>query len=207
MASSANSIPLLLALTSIPAHFCYSSKMAKGPKRASKRTSTKQRVKVEKKVREHHRKQRREAKKNPQWRTKKQADPGIPNSFPYKEQLLDEIQMRRDREEQRKLEEREKRIAERKKGKAPASDDENEDDEDDAMLADEDEEETPALARPTNAPCYTGSLQELLDDDEVKNIVFALDARDPEAWRCEQVESAAKGKGKAVHLAVTRCGE
>lgn len=64
-------------------------------KRTSKRQSTKQRVKVTKKIREHHRKSRREAKRDPTWRSKKRQDPGIPNSFPYKEQLLDEIEQRR----------------------------------------------------------------------------------------------------------------
>lgn len=64
-------------------------------KRTSKRQSTKQRVKVAKKVREHHRKSRRDAKNDPTWKSKKKQDPGIPNSFPYKEQLLDEIEKRR----------------------------------------------------------------------------------------------------------------
>ena len=54
--------------------------------RKSKRQPLKDKHKIEKKIREHHRKQRRDAKRNPHKYKKK--DPGIPNSWPFKEQLL-----------------------------------------------------------------------------------------------------------------------
>jgi predicted protein tyrosine phosphatase len=62
---------------------------------ASKRVGTKQKSKILKKVREHHRKSKRQAKKDPTWKSKKKVDPGIPNSYPYKEQLLLEIEQKR----------------------------------------------------------------------------------------------------------------
>lgn len=185
--------------------------MVRVPKRASKRQSTKQRVKVQKKVREHHRKQRRDAKKNPEWRSKKKADPGIPNSFPFKEQLLDEIHMKREREEQRRIEERERKIAERKGKKSLIGDDaeDDEEEEDDSDDGDEeqeveDEASGPSSRRPIAAAQYSNSLDDLLSDAEISDVVFCLDARDPSAWRLPQVEASAKAKGKRVHLAVTR---
>lgn len=62
---------------------------------ASKRVSTKQKAKISKKVKEHTRKSKRTAKKDPTWKSKKKVDPGIPNSYPYKEQLLNEIEQKR----------------------------------------------------------------------------------------------------------------
>ncbi|KAI8099346.1 GNL3L/Grn1 putative GTPase-domain-containing protein [Halteromyces radiatus] len=57
----------------------------------SKRGTARERYKIEKRVREHHRKLRKEQKKNPH---KKRApkDPGIPNSWPFKEELLNEME-------------------------------------------------------------------------------------------------------------------
>lgn len=62
---------------------------------ASKRVGTKQRTKIQKKVRDHVRKSKKQAKKDPTWKSKKKVDPGIPNSYPYKEQLLNEIEQKR----------------------------------------------------------------------------------------------------------------
>ncbi|KAI8391531.1 GNL3L/Grn1 putative GTPase-domain-containing protein [Radiomyces spectabilis] len=61
-------------------------------KRQSKRIKASHRYKIIKRVAEHHRKQRREAKKNPQKHHKKPKDPGIPNSWPFKEELLNQIE-------------------------------------------------------------------------------------------------------------------
>ncbi|KXL44102.1 hypothetical protein M433DRAFT_268302 [Acidomyces richmondensis BFW] len=58
----------------------------------SKRVPVRLRHKIEKASASKQRKQRREAKKNPQWRSKLKKDPGIPNLFPYKAKLLAEIE-------------------------------------------------------------------------------------------------------------------
>lgn len=55
------------------------------------------RHKIEKKSAAKQRKQRKLAKQNPEWRTKLKKDPGIPNLFPYKEKLLQEIEEKRMR--------------------------------------------------------------------------------------------------------------
>lgn len=50
------------------------------------------RNKIEKKIREHHRKERKVAKKTPRRNLKSRKDPGIPNSAPFKEQMLKDIE-------------------------------------------------------------------------------------------------------------------
>ena len=64
--------------------------------RKSKRTSLHDKHKVERKVREHHRKQRRDAKRNPH--KHKRKDPGIPNSWPFKQQMLQEQELQREKD-------------------------------------------------------------------------------------------------------------
>ena len=64
--------------------------------RKSKRQPLKMKHKIERKCREHQRKVRRDAKRNPQKHRKR--DPGIPNSWPFKQKLLAEQEARRERE-------------------------------------------------------------------------------------------------------------
>lgn len=64
----------------------------KPKKPMSKRTPVRLRNKIEKKSRAKQRKDRKLAKKNPEWRSKLKKDPGIPNLFPYKERLLQQIE-------------------------------------------------------------------------------------------------------------------
>ncbi|WFD04570.1 hypothetical protein MOBT1_003281 [Malassezia obtusa] len=152
--------------------------MVRVKKRASKRQTTKQRVKVTKKVREHHRKQRREAKRNPQWKSRRREDPGIPNNFPYKEQLLDEIEQNR-------------RLAEEKRMGLNQPDPEEEEEED----GEEEEQEVqpaPGFEEPLNlphAPMLHAPLAETLKSAQIKALVYVLDARDPTAFRSAWLEA------------------
>ncbi|KAI1376924.1 P-loop containing nucleoside triphosphate hydrolase protein [Hypoxylon crocopeplum] len=78
------------------------------PKKAkSKRTPVRLRHKIEKASANKQRKARKDAKKNPQWKSKLKKDPGIPNLFPYKEKILHEIEegRRRKQEEQQRRKE------------------------------------------------------------------------------------------------------
>ncbi|KAK3686968.1 nuclear GTP-binding protein nug1 [Vermiconidia calcicola] len=71
----------------------------------SKRVPVRLRHKIEKASAAKQRKQRKEAKKNPQWRSRLKKDPGIPNLFPYKAQVLAEIEeskQKREEEAQRR---------------------------------------------------------------------------------------------------------
>ncbi|KAJ5152050.1 Nuclear GTP-binding protein NUG1 [Penicillium capsulatum] len=61
----------------------------------SKRTPVRLRHKIEKASVQKQRKQRKEAKKNPEWRSKIKKDPGIPSLFPFKDKVLHEIEERK----------------------------------------------------------------------------------------------------------------
>ncbi|CAM1507159.1 Fc.00g068000.m01.CDS01 [Cosmosporella sp. VM-42] len=79
--------------------------ITKPKKPKSKRTPVRLRHKIQKASAAKQKKERKLAKKNPEWRTKLKKDPGIPNLFPYKEKLLQEIEEKR----LKKVEETQKR--------------------------------------------------------------------------------------------------
>ncbi|CAI6098246.1 hypothetical protein V2G26_000822 [Clonostachys chloroleuca] len=66
----------------------------------SKRGTTRLRHKIQKASAAKQRKDRKLAKKNPEWRSKLKKDPGIPNLFPYKERVLEEIEQQRLRKKE-----------------------------------------------------------------------------------------------------------
>ncbi|PTB69886.1 hypothetical protein BBK36DRAFT_1131765 [Trichoderma citrinoviride] len=107
----------------------------KPKKPKSKRTTTRLRNKIQKASAAKQRKDRKLAKKNPEWRSKLKKDPGIPNLFPYKERVLEEIEQKRAKKAEEAQRRREMAKA-AKTGGAEAKE-ENEDamdnDEDDAM--------------------------------------------------------------------------
>ncbi|KAK0633496.1 P-loop containing nucleoside triphosphate hydrolase protein [Immersiella caudata] len=81
--------------------------ITKPKKPKSKRTPVRLRHKIQKASAAKQRKDRKLAKKNPEWRSKLKKDPGIPNLFPYKEKLLQQIEedrVRRKEDLQRKRE-------------------------------------------------------------------------------------------------------
>merc|ERR1712137_781892 len=82
-------------------------------KKKSKRQSLRQKYKVERKVREHKRQVRKDARLNPQ--SSKKKDPGIPNLWPYKEQMLARMQAQKERPEEKKQEVKEQRKKEKQR--------------------------------------------------------------------------------------------
>ncbi|KAL2756204.1 hypothetical protein ACRALDRAFT_2042392 [Sodiomyces alcalophilus JCM 7366] len=107
------------------------------PKRPkSKRQPSRLRHKIEKASAAKQRKQRKLAKKNPEWRSKLKKDPGIPNLFPYKQKMLEEIEEKRAR----KQEEAQKRREMLKAAQTGATTQEEEDDADKMDDADDDAE-------------------------------------------------------------------
>ncbi|KAI8984977.1 hypothetical protein BD414DRAFT_417885 [Trametes punicea] len=190
-------------------------------KKTSKRVTLAHRAKVQKKVKEAHRKQRREAKKNPPKKSKPK-DPGIPNAFPYKDQILAEVA------EQRRLaaEEKQRRKEEKKAAKAAHAGDASDASDDgggevafdgvralnastrpgtmedpvDESVDDgevEVEEEAPMLVNPD-----LSNLKAVLDTADI--IVEVLDARDPLAARSVHVEEVAREGGKRVLLVLNK---
>ena len=88
----------------------------------SKRISLKDKYKIQKRVVETHRKARKQAKRDTKAgivKHNKKKDPGIPNSWPFKQELLQNIKHEKDRMEVKLAEEKERRRAvQRGEGKA-----------------------------------------------------------------------------------------
>lgn len=78
-------------------------------KPVSKRGTTRMREGIKKKAAAHQRKQRKQAKKDPTWKSKNKKDPGIPSSFPYKDRILSEIEDKRRQEAEERLRRKEAR--------------------------------------------------------------------------------------------------
>lgn len=119
----------------------------------SKRGTTRLRAKIEKKSAAKQRKDRKAAKKNPEWRSKLKKDPGIPNLFPYKERLLQEIEEKRLRKEEEAKKRREAAKAARSgqvedaaDAEAAMDDVEGEFEVDDDMMDDEQVDESNPMA-------------------------------------------------------------
>ena len=68
----------------------------KSKKSKSKRMSLKQKYKIVKKVKEHHKKKAKEEKKSGR-KQKAPKDPGIPNAWPFKADLLKELEWEKQR--------------------------------------------------------------------------------------------------------------
>ncbi|KAH9950048.1 hypothetical protein B0H21DRAFT_21208 [Amylocystis lapponica] len=174
-------------------------------KKTSKRSSTDQRERRKHQVKESKRKTKKAAKKNPQWKSKHPKDPGIPNNFPYKDQILAEVA-----EERRKAaEEKERRKQEKKAAKGKAASADGSDDEavfdgvtgvtarthtkaagaDTPMDVDTEvpEDEVPVLIN-HDLP----TLQSVLDRADV--VLQIVDARDPLRSRSTHIEELSQGK-------------
>lgn len=91
--------------------------MPKVGKPTSKRVSTRLHHNIKKKSAEKQRKDRKAAKKNPQWVSRLKKDPGIPNSYPFKAQVLAEIEEHKLRKEAEQQEKRDTAKA-RREGRA-----------------------------------------------------------------------------------------
>lgn len=68
----------------------------------SKRVRTAHKHRILSRIKDHHRKERRAAKKNPGKINKTKKDPGIPNEWPFKEELLNEIEAQKNEIEEEK---------------------------------------------------------------------------------------------------------
>ncbi|KAA0707979.1 Guanine nucleotide-binding protein-like 3 [Triplophysa tibetana] len=137
-------------------------------KKASKRISCSRRFKIQKRVREHNRKLKKEAKKKGTSRRPKK-DVGVPNSAPFKEEVLREAEHRKQElealKQQNKVTKQQEKTAKRKKDKDTASE--------------------PAAKR----------AKKVIEASDV--ILEVLDARDPLGCRCPQLEEAVlKHSGK-----------
>lgn len=69
----------------------------KSRKSLSKRVKLKDKFKIARKVKEHHKKARKEAKKLDKKKTNVLKDPGVPTNYPYREQVMKELQFEHQR--------------------------------------------------------------------------------------------------------------
>ncbi|GAA5931979.1 hypothetical protein JCM3775_004203 [Rhodotorula graminis] len=169
--------------------------MVKIRKKTSNRVPTRMRAKIKHKVAESHRKQKKHAKTDPTWKSNKPKELGIPNSFPYKDQLLAEAQAEKARVEEEKLQRRE---AARQGGAsatlastaalaaALAADAERDEDDDD-MVDDDDVEKQ---VQDASLKLHAKSLRKVLEMSDI--VIEVLDARDPVGTRCRAVERELK---------------
>ncbi|KQK16975.1 guanine nucleotide-binding protein-like NSN1 isoform X1 [Brachypodium distachyon] len=172
----------------------------KSKKSKSKRVTLKQKHKVLRKVKEHHRKKRKEARKDgsKNHKSKVEKDPGIPNEWPFKEQELKALEVRRAQAVQElelKKEARKERARKRKLGlpededianlASAASAQGTEFAEKDAAKVDASVE----LPNKNNDHSERAFYKELVKVIEASDVILeVLDARDPLGTRCVDME-------------------
>ncbi|XP_041350346.1 guanine nucleotide-binding protein-like 3 homolog [Gigantopelta aegis] len=169
-------------------------------KKRSKRLKAKIRYKVEKKVKEHRKKVKKDEKKN--LHKKKRKDPGIPNSLPFKEQILQEAEKRKIRaqEEQNRLKEKRKKERERLLTKKRNLDNLVQDAykkqrefEKRKLLKSETDGKVSGKKMETSLKAYYKEFKKVIDAADV--VLEVLDARDPLGSRCVEVEQAVLESG------------
>ena len=99
--------PASAGRVSIRSHFCNSLSIMAAKKRKSKRQTLQQKYKIIKRTKEHHRKLKKGVIVSSG--SRKKVRDSIPNAWPYKEDLLKEIQAAKEKMEDNKLRQKEKR--------------------------------------------------------------------------------------------------
>jgi nuclear GTP-binding protein len=155
----------------------------------SKRTSLKDKYKIQRRVVESHRKSRKQAKrdtKNGVNRHDKKKDPGIPNSWPFKQQLLAEISRARDLAADAQLEKKNNKSAknlEELMARANASRNEFQAkvNSGDVQSPSSNGEAPKQNLGEQSRRAYLSTLRKVIDDSDI--ILQVLDARDPMGTR------------------------
>lgn len=142
-------------------------------RKQSKRLSLHDKHKIEKRVSQHHKKMRRVARGV----HKGKPVSSIPNSCPFKLELLQEMQARKEDQQLLKVQLRERR----------------------KQL--EHNSEFHTLTSKAQSPSTSQAIQEVINSlGDVDAVVEVLEARDPEFYRCPDVENWAKSQGKVMVL-------
>lgn len=175
---------------------------------SSKRMTCRKKYKIIKKVREHNRKLRKQEKANPNKRAPK--DPGIPNLYPFKEQMLKQIEEKKQKEEEmkKKRKEAKKKDVSRKR----KLEDLQKDAEKRAKLFAKKQANNSAdqLGDPKSGPIESSRksfYKEFKKVVELSDVVIqVLDARDPIGCRCPQLEELVmtSGKNKKIVLLLNK---
>jgi nuclear GTP-binding protein len=196
--------------------------MVKKSHGSSKRIGMKDRYKIQRKVKEHHRKARRAAKrslKSGSSSLRKKSDPGIPNLFPFKKQLLRQMEEQKQRMDERKLvaeAQRRQDRADRKAGKVVANDldvlmqnaeaatgtYEQNSEADAQSQANQDALTNRATlaAATSNSRTYYRELNKVLDASDI--LLEVLDVRDPMGCRSASIESKFLGTAREKRVVI-----
>merc|ERR1712013_808292 len=171
-------------------------------KKESKRMSCRKRYKIERKVREHNRKVRKEDKLNAN-KKKKTKDPGIPNMYPFKEQLLKQIQEKKEKEAEEKAKRKEQKVKQATRKRKLV--DLQKDAEKRARMFEKRQEsgviDSKAFTkRPLedSKKTFYKEFKKVVEESDV--VIQVLDARDPLGCRCPQLEELILESGKSKKL-------
>ncbi|XP_054712776.1 guanine nucleotide-binding protein-like 3 homolog [Uloborus diversus] len=177
--------------------------MLKFHKKQSKRMSCRKKYKIIKKVQNHRRKLRREQRKNPT--IKKPKDPGVPNSLPFKEEIINEALKRKQRAKDLREAQKASRLKLQMQNR-----------EIDDLVAEVEKKDAKFEKRDVASATEKKALKSSTDKfksyyKEFKNVVESadvilevLDARDPLGSRCLQVEQTVIGSGKKLILVLNK---
>ena len=145
--------------------------------------------KIEKKVREHQRKIRKDQKNNPA--KYKKRDPGIPNSWPFKQQLLMQQEARKEAEKEAHAAARAHKLRERQMARQA-----------EAALAAAQRQTSQQRREAKRRQANFAPLHDVLADADV--VLMVLDARDPASCRSAALEQALLECGKLPVLVLNK---
>jgi len=167
--------------------------------------SCRKKYKIQKKVREHNRKVRKEDKLNAN--KKKSKDPGIPNLYPFKEQLLKQIQEKKEKEEDEKAKRKAQKQKQASRKRKLTIQDLQKDAEKRAKQFDkrhENESNENKLSEFSSGPLedskksFYKEFKKVVEASDV--VIEVLDARDPIGCRCPQLEEQIMASGRKKKL-------
>ena len=179
-------------------------------KAKSHRQTLKQKYKVQKRVKEHDRKLKKAQKRGGLPPGKKKRDPGIPNSWPIKQELLEQVERAKAKKEQDREDAKQAKKERRKLAKQGLSMEQLAasakergaafDDTSDAPVRQEDALDEAAKR---SARAYARELAKVVEASDV--VLEVLDARDPAGSRSSRVESAVRrAPGKRLVLVLNK---
>jgi len=188
-------------------------------RKKSKRTTTRQVQKQQKKLREHNAKVRKDKRKNPQKYHKSKKDPGVPNSCPFKEEVLKEVEAGRQRKQEMKDKRRDEMKQRREEAKAQAieekrtkglaglvADAENKQaNHESAKKFIDNMSSGDSKMTDKSAKAYYKEFAKVIEAADV--ILQVCDARDPIGTRCKQVEETVANhisKGKRLVIVLNK---
>ncbi|KAL9262606.1 Guanine nucleotide-binding protein-like NSN1-like protein [Drosera capensis] len=180
-----------------------STMVKKSKKSKSKRVSLKKKYKIIRKVKEHHKKKAKEAKKLGLHKHKKvEKDPGIPNDWPFKEEELKALEVRRARAVEELEQKKAARKERAKKRKLGLTENDDTSMEDQALGSNEADDHVVRLkhgdVKDHSERAFYKELVKVIEASDV--ILEVLDARDPLGTRCVDMESMVLRSGPEKKL-------